>query len=164
MAGSTTAPASAHSTMLRSCGRLIGVSRGTSTRGFRSFSITSAARSTRFRDRPLATPASDFIEHGTITMPFVGRLPLAIVAPRSRLLMHVEPAPANAGAVPLFEVRHQPLEGGLLAQLVDQQAAPVVADDEIQFAALFEQRRHGPDGIERAARAGDGHGVAGNAG
>jgi hypothetical protein len=63
------APASAHSTMFFSCGRLIGVSRGTITSGLRSFSITSAARSIRFRDNPWATPASVFIEQGTIAMP-----------------------------------------------------------------------------------------------
>ena len=125
-------------------------------------SITSAARSTRFRDSPFATPASDFIEHGTITMPLVGRLPLAMVAPRSRLLKHVEPALVNAGAVRLFEVRQQRLEGGLLAQFVAQQPAAVVADDQIQRAALLEQRGHGPDGVERAAGAGDGHRVAGS--
>jgi len=52
MAGMTMAPASAQRTMFRSCGRLIGVSRGTTMSGRRSFSMTSAARATRLRERP----------------------------------------------------------------------------------------------------------------
>src|SRR5438874_4072363 len=72
--------------MFLSCGRLIGVSRGTMTRRRRSFSITSAARSIRLRESPCATAAMVFIEHGTIAMPRQPWLPLAIVAPRSRLL------------------------------------------------------------------------------
>jgi hypothetical protein len=55
-------------------------------RVLRSFNMTSAARSTRFRERPCATPASVFIEHGTMTMASQFWLPLAIFAPRSLLL------------------------------------------------------------------------------
>ena len=86
MAGSTVAPASAQRTRFRSCGRLMGVSRGTTTSGRFSLSMTSAARSTRLRDSPWAMPASVFIEHGTTTIPPQRWLPLAIGAPRSRLL------------------------------------------------------------------------------
>ena len=75
--------------MLRSCGRLIGVSRGTMISVRRSLSMTSAARSTRLRDRPCAMPASVFIEHGTTTIASQSWLPLAIFAPRSRLLCSV---------------------------------------------------------------------------
>ena len=83
------APASAQSTMLRSCGRLMGVSRGTMMSMRRSLSITSAARSTRLRDNPCAMPASVFIEHGTTTIESQFWLPLAILAPRSLLLYSV---------------------------------------------------------------------------
>jgi hypothetical protein len=51
--------------MFRSCGKLIGVSRGTMINGRLSFSMTSAARSTSVRDSPCAIPANVFIEHGT---------------------------------------------------------------------------------------------------
>src|SRR5689334_15827515 len=71
--------------MFRSCGRLIGVSRGTITSRRRSFNMTSAARSTSVRESPCATAASVFIEHGTMTIPDEPWLPLAIAAPRSRL-------------------------------------------------------------------------------
>ncbi len=57
--------------------------------GRRSLSMTSAARSTRLRERPCATPASVFIEHGTITIASQSWLPLAILAPRSLLLWSV---------------------------------------------------------------------------
>ena len=86
MAGTTIAPASAQSTRFFSCGRLSGVSRGTMTSGRRSLSMTSAARSIRLRDRPCAMPASVFIEHGTMTIASQPWLPLARLAPRSRLL------------------------------------------------------------------------------
>ena len=67
--------------MLRSCGRLIGVSRGTITSFRCSFSITSAARSMRLRESPFAIAASVFIEHGTIAIPEQPCDPLASVAP-----------------------------------------------------------------------------------
>ena len=89
--------------MFFSCGRLIGVSRGTMTSGRRSFSMTSAARSTRLRDSPCATPASVFIEQGTMAMPEQPWLPLAMVAPRSRLLWTVS-VPAFTPA-PYFATR-----------------------------------------------------------
>src|SRR6476660_9451137 len=104
MAGTIIAPASAQSTMFLSAGRLIGVSRGTMTRRRCSFSMTAAARSTRLRDKPCAMPASVFIEQGTMAIAEQLWLPLAIVAPRSRLLWTVS-APALTLS-PYFEDRY----------------------------------------------------------
>ena len=49
--------------------RVYGVSRGTTTSGRRSLSVTSAARCSRSLDRPSAMPATDAVEAGTTTMP-----------------------------------------------------------------------------------------------
>jgi hypothetical protein len=46
-------------------------------------SVTSAARVSRLSDRPSATAASVFIEHGTTTIAAVSKLPLARQAPTS---------------------------------------------------------------------------------
>jgi hypothetical protein len=48
--------------------------------------MTSAARLMRLSEKPCATAASVFIEHGAITMPAVMNEPLAIEAPTSRTL------------------------------------------------------------------------------
>ena len=53
------------------------------------------------------------------------------------------------------EVRQQPLDRRLLAQLVAQQPSAVVGDDELDVNAAREQRRQRPRRVDRAARAGD---------
>ena len=69
--------------MFRKCTSENGVSRGTKIRRRRSFSTTSAARSTRLRLFPVATPASVAIEQGQMTIPAVSTDPDAGRAPRS---------------------------------------------------------------------------------
>ena len=117
--------------------------------------MTSAARSTRLRDSPCATPASVFIEHGTIAIPQQPWLPLAIVAPRSRLLCSV--------MLPAVDLRRRTSPTGtasafrrrLVAELVAQQPAAVIGDDELDVNAAREQRRDGPRRVDRTAGAGD---------
>ena len=75
-------------------------------------------------------PASVFIEHGTIAIAEQPWLPLAIVAPRSRLLSSVN-EPALTAAVFRRQVRHQPLDRRVVSELVAQQAAPVVGYDQL---------------------------------
>ena len=120
--------------------------------------MTSAARSIRLRDRPCATPASVFIEHGTIAMPLQPWLPLAIVAPRSRLLWTVsEPAATSS---PYFSVRNgiSRVDRRRFAELVAQQPAAVVGNDQLDVHASRQQRRDRSGRVDRAARAGDGDG------
>ncbi|MNW04513.1 hypothetical protein D3C71_2006130 [compost metagenome] len=62
-----------------------GVSRGTSTSGRPSLSITSAARVMRLSDEPFATAESVPMEHGMMIMPCVRNEPLAIEAPMSAI-------------------------------------------------------------------------------
>ena len=60
-----------------------GDSRGTRTRRRFSLRHTSAALNKRLLDSPLATEAILFMLAGTITMPLVGYVPLAMGARRS---------------------------------------------------------------------------------
>ena len=141
--------------MLRSCGRLIGVSRGTMTRGRRSFSATSADRSIRLRDSPCATPASVFIEQGTITIASQGEVPLAIAAPRSRLRWTISASAAYGHAVARRQVRDQAVDRRFRSQLVGQQAPPEVRHHQIHPHVRGQQRRQGTHRVQRPARARD---------
>jgi hypothetical protein len=67
----TTAPASVTVTRFLRCTSESGVSRGTRISFRRSFSVTSAARSTSDRLVPPATAATVAIEQGHITIPAV---------------------------------------------------------------------------------------------
>ena len=112
--------------MFLSCGRLIGVSRGTMiSSGRRSLSMTSAARSTSVRERPCAIAAIVFIEQGTIDHR-VGAL-AAAGDPRAEILVAVQhpAAPTHAFAPGLLEVGLQAFDAGLRTEFVDQQAAAV---------------------------------------
>jgi len=112
-------------------------------------SITSAARSVRLRERPCATPASVFIEHGTTAMPPQRWLPLAIVAPMSRLLCRVI-EPARTPAPQCRRVVHHALDGRSLTQLVAQQPPSVVGHDELDRDTARQECRERPRGVDRA--------------
>src|SRR5471030_1368101 len=77
-------PISVTAVILRRCARLNGVSRTISTSLRRSLSTTSAARAIKLSDRPCATDASVFIEHGATIIPSDWNEPLAMAAPISR--------------------------------------------------------------------------------
>src|SRR5471032_2933244 len=79
-------PISVTAVILRKCARLNGVSLTISTSRRRSLSTTSAARAIRLSDRPCATDASVFIEHGATIIPSDWKEPLATEAPTSRTL------------------------------------------------------------------------------
>ena len=97
--------------------------------------MTSAARSIRLRDRPCATPASVFIEHGTID-----HAAAAVAAARDRrakvpIAVQGDGAGRDGAAVLAGEKRHELLDRRRLAQLVAQQSAAVVGDDELDVDA-----------------------------
>ena len=69
--------------MARAWTRETGVSRSMSTRRRRSFSITSAARVSRFEVTPVAISDMVRTEQGEITMPRVRNEPEAMAAPTS---------------------------------------------------------------------------------
>ena len=77
-------------------------------------------------------------------MPLQPWLPLAIVAPRSRLLWSVNVPAFDAVAVLRREIRHQPLDRRRLAEFVAQQPAAVVGDDQLDVHAALEQRGERP--------------------
>ena len=79
------APSSARCNRLRKCPACSGVSRTISTSRRRSFSITSAARVSRFEVTPVAISDMLRIEHGATIMPRVLNEPLASAAPRSEI-------------------------------------------------------------------------------
>ena len=83
---------------MRICIRERGVSRGTNKSGRCSFSVTSAALSTRLELAPLATRDKVPIEHGTITIPAVLKEPLAIEAEKSVAASVIDTGGGDAGA------------------------------------------------------------------
>ena len=76
-------------------------------------------------DSPWATPASVFMEQGTIAMPLQRWLPLAIEAPRSRLLCTMSD-PAAISLPYLRPVRRQVVYRCFVALARSEEAAPVV--------------------------------------
>ena len=90
-------------------------------------------------------------------MPRQPWLPLAMVAPRSRLLWMVT-VPALTPA-PYLSIRNgisRSIEA-CFAELVAQQPAAVIGDDQLDVDAALEQRGDGAGGVDGAAGAGDGN-------
>ena len=137
--------------MLRSC-RLMGVSRGTS--GRRSLSITSAARSTRLRDSPCATgqrlhrAGHDRHPGAFVTAARDRRAEIAIAVERQRAFR-------DFGSVLRREKRDQLFDGRLLAELVAQEPAAVIRNDELHVNASRKERGQRPRRINGAAGSGD---------
>ncbi|CAM5234309.1 hypothetical protein SVIOM342S_07230 [Streptomyces violaceorubidus] len=85
-AGTTLAPASSSVTRCRSVRPSSGVSRTATTSVRRSLRVTLAVRWSRSFDSPRATPATQAVDAGTISMPFVGYDPEDGPAARSPAL------------------------------------------------------------------------------
>ena len=76
-------PISANASKFRQWITLRGASRGTTVSCRRSFSVTSAARSKRFSEKPDTMPATVFMLQGTIAIPSARKVPLAMELARS---------------------------------------------------------------------------------
>ena len=89
--------------------------------------------------------------HAAAAMASAGdrRAEIAVAVERDR------PA-ADLVAVPGGQVRHQLFHRGPLAELVAQQAPPVIGDHQLDVDAARQQRRERTRRVHRPARAGDG--------
>jgi hypothetical protein len=64
----------------------------------------------------------------------------------------------NGVAVLPSQERHESIDVGRVAEFVAQQAPAVVGHDVLHAHAELEEGGHGARRVQRAARAGDGHG------